>query len=421
MTKESAHDTGMTGMPLRRYVASVGLCLCTALSLAPTPTHSATPANGPGPKKEQDNLYAVLVFDTDSNVAEDLRADLAGLKYRMEDSFPGKAAKARLKVKTLQGAEVRRANILSTIANLPSTPNDTIFFFYGGHGAITADKGHALSLTNAGTVAEKYLARDEIRKALQKRNPALAVVITDCCANIKPPLKPPPTSDAAPLQVPAEPAPPPPEIAPVVRNLFLQAQGVVDINSCSPGQLAVGYAGFQGQYGGVFTRALSDLLGRKVKELDTNGDGFVAWEEFFPKLRAEADKGYKRVKEGFRDDANVRDLLKDQRSQTAWTTTLMPYLRVGLVARAEGGSVRVVSVVDGLPAQKGGLRVGDVVLEVEIRLRDSGGNEVTDRRTITTEEQLGLMLDRHDAAKGSIRIRVQRAGKEVMVEFTPAY
>src|SRR5262249_3775900 len=194
-------------------------------------------------------------------------ADLADLKQRLEVSFSGPKGQGRLKLKVFKGAEVRRANILSYIANLPSTPNDTLFVFYGGHGALTADKGHCLALTNAASVQEKYLARSEVLKAMEARKPALQVLITDCCADIKPHVV--PNADtAAPLKEGSW---------LVVQNLFMQHQGVVDINSCSPGELAVGFAGVDKKYGGVFTRCFGELICKKVEELDADGDGFVHW------------------------------------------------------------------------------------------------------------------------------------------------
>jgi hypothetical protein len=387
---------------------------------SPAPAQAKKPpANPPPGPKQNDNFYAILVFDTDSNLRQDLEADLADIKKRLEISFSGTPVRQkRLRLKVFQGQDVKQAAILSYIANLTSTPNDTIFFYYGGHGAVT-DRGHALSLigANPATLDEKYLQRSTLLAAIKKKDPKLTVVITDCCAEIKPR-----KAQTYDLEKKMK-AIPPLASWDVVQNLFMQHAGVVDINSCSPGELAVGYAGFQGQYGGVFTRAFGELICAKVEELDTDKDKFVTWAEFLPKLKAKTAAGYQAVKEGFRDDENVRDLLKGQRSQDVWAiSNLLPKeLRLGVVVKTVGKQVHVTEVYPGSRAAKAGLRVGDVVLEVEVRLLDDRGKEVLERERVSTEEDFAVIVDRHDATKGPIVMRVSSGGKERTVQVQPAY
>ena len=79
-------------------------------------------------------------------------------------------------------------------------------------------------------------------------------------------------------------------------------------------------------------------------------------------------------------------------SQVIWTNSLVPFLRVGVQVVAEGGRLRVSQVFDGRPAKAAGLEVGDIVLEC-------------DGRAVTSEEQFGLLIDRHAKAEGPIVFR----------------
>jgi hypothetical protein len=92
------------------------------------------------------------------------------------------------------------------------------------------------------------------------------VLFTDCCSNIvgyEPPNR----------RVPAE--------WEVFKQLFFQSTGLVDITASEVGTSSWG----NNANGGMFTRVLCRNLCERVNELDMNGDGQVAWNEFAGHLR----------------------------------------------------------------------------------------------------------------------------------------
>lgn len=123
-------------------------------------------------------------------------------------------------------------------------PNDTLFFYFTGHGA-QDDRGHHLAL------AQGALYRAELLPYLQGKGARLTVVMTDCC-NVR--------SDGK-LQIfPAPYAERPAQVTPVFRSLFMEPRGVVDICSSSPGEsafFAVDPESPGGIAGSLFTRSLA--------------------------------------------------------------------------------------------------------------------------------------------------------------------
>ena len=114
------------------------------------------------------------------------------------------------------------AHILDAVQRINVQPNDSILFYFSGHGAVD-DNGHYLALSQG------KLYRKDLLDALMKKNAKMVALITDCCNT---------RSDgylyAAPGVRVSQPAKP----TPLFRKLFFETAGVVDINSSSPGESA---------------------------------------------------------------------------------------------------------------------------------------------------------------------------------------
>jgi len=143
-----------------------------------------------------------------------------------------------------EGPDVRfdlvdlKKKILRAIDNCPAGGNDTIIVFYTGHGAYD-DHDHFLMMPDG----ENRLYRKTILKRMARKNPRLAVLITDSCS----------------LHVPAGMGPgpaarmiPPQRMTPLFESLFIRSRGVVDINSSTEGEESIGAIG-----GGLLTISLA--------------------------------------------------------------------------------------------------------------------------------------------------------------------
>ena len=143
--------------------------------------------------------------------------------------------------------------LLAAIDTCPSGPDDTIVFFYSGHGAHD-ERGHFLLMPDQKT----SLSRQTVIERIQRKNPRLAVVITDSCANLV---------DRGLLAGPALALEQPPRVAPLFDSLFFRASGLVDVNSSTEGQVAAGPIG-----GGLMVLAMAYLGNRPdFRKLENRG------------------------------------------------------------------------------------------------------------------------------------------------------
>ena len=140
-----------------------------------------------------------------------------------------------------------------------------------------------------------HMLRSEIRDHIQDIRPRSAFIITDCCSNyasFTPPER----------RVPAK--------WKVFNDLFLDCPvGFVDITAASESQF--GWASHTD--GGFFTRALAKYLCEPRESLrDDEVDGFVSWDDFFPKVRSLTDSIFDEAKANSDEDAEIRDSYAQQ-------------------------------------------------------------------------------------------------------------
>lgn len=153
--------------------------------------------------------------------------------------------------------------VLEAIRNCPAGPDDTIVFYWVGHGAHD-ENGHFLDLTpNAGP---SRFYRSEIRQALERKNVRFAALITESC-NVK---KPKEEGAGEPTSEPLM------KFPQLIWSLFFETYGILDINSASPDEVAVALE----DGGGIFTKTFCMLLSEKINRP-------VTWEEVIRKLDQE--------------------------------------------------------------------------------------------------------------------------------------
>jgi len=194
----------------------------------------------------------------------------------------------------------------------------TLLFYYSGHGARDPQFGHYFQ-TSFGQIY-----RSQILAEIQAKAPALTIVLTDSC-NIEARAK----GVMFPVLGPIE--------RKLVRNLFLQHRGTVDINASSPGQAA-----FYDPTGGLFTASFLRMFGKKEDEdalhpFDRDKDNFVSWEEAFKKLLTDTSIQYL----SFRDTAltpngPLRIANRQERTQLLNQLSQDPMYFGSLATRSDG-------------------------------------------------------------------------------------
>lgn len=266
---------------------------------------------------------------------------------------------------------------------------DTILFYYSGHGFHDREKGHFLRTPG------KVLLRTELREAVLNCQPRLAVIITDCCQQVKAL----PTVNLFGASAASE----------IVDALFFKPVGFIDINSCSQGQLAGGGAP---KAGGFFTKALFDLMASPIEDFDLNNDNVLTWREFFPLLMGETTENWKNGCDrenppGCTKNRNLPGGLQCTQNPQAYSLPARtpidpPEFKHGLtiaVLQKDGkdAGLNVTAVQPGSPAEQAGLKKDDVILEI-------------DNKRILNPMEFDCAIN-FPPGCGSIRVKYDRASK----------
>jgi hypothetical protein len=221
---------------------------------------------------ELKKVHVLLVFDNaDKYLQDSLRIDIWRMKRFVQEQFP----EERCTFEVLTGERASRDGILGHYRNGKVSSSEGLFFFYGGHGALDPTKRPYFKLTHG-----KVLYRSELRQTMEATGAGLVVLLTDCCSNLT---KKAPRGDELESRKAGD-IKTPQRLSPTIRNLFYLARGTVDITA-STEDVAWG----DKVKGGIFTRAVCRMLGRPLKELDTNRDGVLTWDEFFPQLQKDTE------------------------------------------------------------------------------------------------------------------------------------
>jgi Caspase domain len=224
--------------------------------------------------EDRGRVFALLAIDTDSHITG-IEDDGRSMTSALRGGFGNIGI---LDMKVISKQDVRPDVIVNYFRRVPSGPNDVLLFYYTGHGATFEGEGHTL------TTSYGNLLRQTLVNQMRGRRPRLCVLLTDCCSSLVKPRKIAPAPGAG---------VPPEEVSPILRCLFLEHQGLVDITSSSFGEIS-----WSGQgTGGLFTHALTLALGGEMESCDSNKDGFLTWTELFDHVRLDTQAGYRNFKQ----------------------------------------------------------------------------------------------------------------------------
>jgi len=187
---------------------------------------------------QEPKVHAILVVDTFSNVGPFVRIDKHNALRTIHGGFRDANQLHRLSYVVLEGADATPKNVIEHVRNLRPDPNDTIFFYYAGHGANESGRAHFLRMS-AGK-----LYRATLRQEIERHNVRLKVILTESCSNVVPS-----------MHVAMRPGANTGDWE-TLSQLFFSSAGTVDVNSCRPGQIA--RAG--GGTGALWTHCFSGVL-----------------------------------------------------------------------------------------------------------------------------------------------------------------
>ena len=209
--------------------------------------------------------------------------------------------------------------LLRLLDELHPKPNDTLLFYYTGHGAAD-DRGHYFAL------AQGPLYRDDLLNQLRGKGARLTVLLSDCC-NAR--------SDGRAYLAPAPRVNEPPTITPVFQSLFFEPRGVVDVNSSSPGESAFFVPETEASKtmpGSLFTKQLADWFTQQKRRSAT-------WDQL---LRSVSLQVHVAFRDGYPRGAEVAKGAARQMDQNVYAVAYpgMPERsgpRTGLIVRDHAG------------------------------------------------------------------------------------
>lgn len=175
-------------------------------------------------------LYLLPVGDTSesSGLESTVKLDLK----RIRGVFSDNIADFRLVIygsddwegPRLNDSSSMRQDILQAIENCPAGSNDTIVFYWSGHGGYDED-GHYFVMPRGSSF--RYLYRNEVMSALKSHGARLTVLISDCCNTFSRTFFAPALAPNPPLQN---------TVSPLFRKLFFEAYGILDVTSSQRGE-----------------------------------------------------------------------------------------------------------------------------------------------------------------------------------------
>jgi hypothetical protein len=203
-------------------------------------------------------LKIVIATDeSEQEVGKDMIVNAAALRITLLRNVP----QTLYAVHQVPPERFTAGAILAEIDGLGVAPDDSVFVYYGGHGAY--DPERKTYVMASGDEGRAVLFASQIRDAVEAKKARLSVIILDCCKTLRP-IK-------GEISFPA-PEVPPTQVSPLFNRLFFQPSGTVVIESSAPGeyalilpqhQLLVGQDGPKQNKGSLFTNCLSGVLNDK--------------------------------------------------------------------------------------------------------------------------------------------------------------
>ncbi|MDO4587757.1 MAG: PDZ domain-containing protein [Planctomycetia bacterium] len=291
------------------------------------------------------------------NAKRGIQLDLRNMRGFFEDYVP----QDKLKFYEVDPKMATPTAILNKIDSVKPAYEDTVVFYYTGHGANAAEgaEGANAAEENYAKAAGQFfqlkdengkeivLYRTEVCKKLKTTGAHFVVLFSDCCNNFVPTGR----SNDNDKGVPSICN----KFEPVIQQLFLDPKGMLDITTSEFGQYS-----FTNAKGSIGTVAWIEILKNENKSLKDENKSVttITWAPVIKKMNVRVNE---LLKERF---ANSEEA-KRQGSQDYYVYEWPETPRFGArVLGMSAGNVIVQEVVPGSLAEKGGLKVNDVIWKI---------------------------------------------------------
>lgn len=222
-------------------------------------------------------FYVLLIGDTaDEAIAKSVKYDLK--EMTKEVKAIAKYSQQKLHLKVLKDAEVTIENIFAHLDQIQLKNDDTLFFYYNGHGFRTPWKSEPwpiLFIQNS----ETGLHFETVNEILKNKNPRLLISFADVCNNV-------PQNLDDPVQIPEEflrskKREKTKQAKVAYKNLFALSHGRVIASSSKPEQASHAIIG----WGCLFSVQFLSVM-KEIKQGQTKGD----WENIMNRVVRKTDR-----------------------------------------------------------------------------------------------------------------------------------
>lgn len=201
-------------------------------------------------------LRVLIVGDTnDRSIGKSVVVDIKNFETFMRDT----AAKTGLKLdlKVIQGAQVKSRIITDAVNKLKAESDDSVVFYYSGHGFRTQQVKTRWPLLYIPDAGEKGVDFQWVIDTIAAKKPRMVLAITDSCNSfIDTPTR---SISSRSMQVDQE---------ALWKKLFVEFSGRIYASGSQVGQYSFG----QDETGGAFTSRFITIVRGEVKKSDTNWD-----------------------------------------------------------------------------------------------------------------------------------------------------
>ncbi|MBX9587525.1 MAG: caspase family protein [Gammaproteobacteria bacterium] len=201
---------------------------------------------------EAKTLHAILVVDTVHDIKNVTQTDLK--RWQKELSLVSQHTGMVLKERVFSGQNFAKEQIRNYLRNLKVSSEDSVIFYFSGHGYRTSDKQGRWPIITF-EFFKPGLDVEWIAETIRNKKPQFALIFTDCCNNYLERGFDNPTKNII-INLKDGFA-----HYPGYAQLFCHAKGCVVVSSCDKGQFSYG-----SHYGGLFTQCFFSSLNRELSE-----------------------------------------------------------------------------------------------------------------------------------------------------------